>query len=130
MSEYSVNNRRIAKNTAYLYIRMLLLMAINLYTSRVILHALGVEDYGVYNAVGGFISMCSMVSAALSTAISRYITFTLGENDPEKLRRVFSTGVVIMLFLSLFLVIISETFGIWFLENKMTNSRRRIPSFR
>ena len=84
-----VNNNRIVKNTAYLYIRMLILMIVNLYTSRVVLKALGIEDYGVYNAVGGFISMFSMISAALSTAISRYITYTLGENNPEILRSRF-----------------------------------------
>lgn len=120
MSNYSINNKRIIKNTAYLYVRMLLLMVVNLYTSRVVLHALGVQDYGVYNAVAGFISMFSMVSAALSTAISRYITFTLAENNPEKLRRIFSTSVILMLLLSLSLIIISETIGIWFLNNKMT----------
>ena len=115
-----VNNNRIVKNTAYLYIRMLILMIVNLYTSRVVLKALGIEDYGVYNAVGGFISMFSMISAALSTAISRYITFTLGENNPEKLRLIFSTGVIIQLFLSIVLVLVSETVGVWFLANKMT----------
>lgn len=119
-NQTSVNNKRIAKNTAYLYIRMLILMVVNLYTSRVVLEALGIEDYGVYNAVGGFISMFSMISAALSTAISRYITFTLGENKPEKLRHIFSTGVIIQIFLSIILVLISETIGLWFLSNKMT----------
>lgn len=82
-NQTSVNNKRIAKNTAYLYIRMLILMVVNLYTSRIVLKSLGIEDYGVYNAVGGFISMFSMVSAALSTAISRYITFTLGEKKQK-----------------------------------------------
>lgn len=120
VNQTSVNNKRIAKNTAYLYIRMLILMVVNLYTSRVVLKALGIEDYGVYNAVGGFISMFSMISAALSTAISRYITFTLGENKPEKLRHIFSTGVIIQIILSIVLVIISETVGLWFLSNKMT----------
>ena len=115
-----VDNKRIAKNTAYLYVRMLILMAINLYTSRVVLKTLGIEDYGVYNAVGGFISMFSMISSALSTSISRYITFTLGENKPEKLKQIFSTGVIIQIFLSIILVLISETIGLWFLSNKMT----------
>ena len=120
MSEYSINGSRLARNTTYLYIRMLLLMAVNLYTSRVVLHSLGVEDYGVYNAVGGFISMFSMVSTALSTAISRYITYTLGENNIEKLKCIFSTSVVIQIFLSAILILIFETVGIWFLSNKMT----------
>ena len=116
----SINSKRIAKNTAYLYVRMLLLMVVNLYTSRVVLHVLGVEDYGVYNAVGGFISMFSMISSALSSAISRYITFSLGENNSEKLRHIFSTSMVIQVFLSCVLIFISETAGLWFLANKMT----------
>ena len=120
MPGYSINGNRLAKNTAYLYIRMLLLMAVNLYTSRVVLHSLGVEDYGVYNAVGGFISMFSMVSTALSTSISRYITYTLGENNLEKLKCIFSTGVIIQIFLSIILILIFETVGFWFLSNKMT----------
>lgn len=120
MSEYSINRKKIAKNTFYLYLRMLLLMVVNLYTSRVVLHTLGVEDYGVYNAVGGFISMFSLISAALSTAISRYITFTLGEDNGEKLRKIFSTSVIILLFLSFILVALSETAGLWFMINKMT----------
>ena len=119
-NQTSVNNKRIAKNTAYLYIRMLILMVVNLYTSRIVLKSLGIEDYGVYNAVGGFISMFSMVSAALSTAISRYITFTLGEKKTEKLKNIFSTGVIIQIFLSIILVLLSETVGLWFLSNKMT----------
>ena len=92
-------------------------MVVNLYTSRVVLQTLGVEDYGVYNAVGGFISMFSMISAALSTAISRYITFTLGEDNDEKLKKVFSTSVIILLFLSFILVVLSETAGLWFMIN-------------
>lgn len=120
MSEYSISGNRLARNTAYLYIRMLLLMAVNLYTSRVVLHSLGVEDYGVYNAVGGFISMFSMVSSAMSTAISRYITYTLGENNIDKLKTIFSTSVIIQIFLSIILIIIFETVGVWFLSNKMT----------
>lgn len=85
MSDTSVNNKRIAKNTLMLYVRMLFLMAVNLYTSRVVLQALGVEDYGVYNAVAGFIAMFSMVSASISGAISRFITFVLGQGGSTKI---------------------------------------------
>lgn len=99
---------------------MLFLMFINLYTSRVVLKYLGVEDYGVYNAVGGFITMFSMVSSALSTAISRYLTFTIGENNNEKLKRVFSTSIIIQLFLCVVLILLVETLGVWFLNYKMT----------
>ena len=80
-----VNNQRIAKNTLLLYGRMLLIMAVSLYTSRVVLNTLGVEDYGIYNAVGGFVSMFSMISTSLSGAISRYITFSLAKDSDGSL---------------------------------------------
>ena len=120
MSDNTSNNKRIAKNTIFLYIRMVFLMLINLYTSRVVLQCLGVEEYGIYNAVGGFISMFSMISAALSTAISRYLTYTIVEGDMPKLKKVFSTSIIIQLLLCLILVLLMETLGIWFLNTKMT----------
>lgn len=89
MTDTAQNNKRIAKNTLLLYIRMLLLMAINLYTSRIILKALGVEDFGIYNVVGGVVSMFSIISSSLSTAISRFLTFELGKGDKEKLKNIF-----------------------------------------
>lgn len=119
MQDISTNNKRIAKNTILLYIRMLFLMLISLYTSRVILNALGVEDYGIYSVVGGVVSMFSMVSASLNSAISRFITYELGTNNLDNLRKVFSSSVTIQLILSLIFIVISETIGLWFLKNKM-----------
>lgn len=113
------NNKRIAKNTLFLYFRTLLVMAISLYTSRLILAALGVEDYGVYNVVGGAVAMFSVISGALSTAISRFITFELGKNNFERLQRVFSTSVNIQILLSILVFLIAETLGLWFLYNKL-----------
>lgn len=75
MSQVTDNNKRIAKNTLLLYVRMLFMMIVSLYTSRVILNALGVEDFGIYNVVGGVVAMFSVISGSLSTAISRFITF-------------------------------------------------------
>ena len=120
MSDTSVNNKRIAKNTLMLYVRMLFLMAVNLYTSRVVLQALGVEDYGVYNAVAGFIAMFSMVSASISGAISRFITFVLGQGDQQKLNKVFSTALIIQIAIAILVVILVEAFGVWFLNTHMT----------
>ena len=88
-NQTSDNNKRIAKNTLLLYLRMIVTMAISLYTSRVILQALGINDYGIYNVVGGVVTMFSMLSGSLSAAISRYITFELGKGDEEKLKIVF-----------------------------------------
>ena len=103
-----------------LYIRMLFLMIVNLYTSRVILQALGVEDYGVYNAIAGFIAMFSMVSSAIAGAISRFITFVLGQGDKDKLKKVFSTAIIIQLTLAAIVVVLVEVVGVWFLNTHMT----------
>ena len=119
MPETVSNNKRIAKNTLFLYFRTLIVMAVSLYTSRVILSALGIEDYGIYNVVGGAIAMFSVISSALSSAISRFITFELGKNDFEKLQRVFSTSVNIQIIISIIVLIVAETIGIWFLYNKL-----------
>ena len=79
------NSKTIAKNTLFLYMRMILLMLVSLYTSRVILNNLGVEDYGIYNVVGGVVSMFAMISASLSSAISRFLTYELGRGTTENL---------------------------------------------
>ena len=89
MSQVTDNNKRIAKNTLLLYVRMLFMMIVSLYTSRVILNALGVEDFGIYNVVGGVVAMFSVISGSLSTAISRFITFELGKGDQCKLNKIF-----------------------------------------
>ena len=121
MSENASNNKRIARNTVYLYFRTILIMLITLYTSRVILNALGVEDYGVYNAVGGVVSMFAFLTASLSAAISRFITFELGRdsNDTDKLQLIFSTSVRIQVVLSFIILILGEVVGVWFLNSKM-----------
>ena len=119
MSHNSVNNKRIAKNTIILYGRMFLMMVISLYTSRVILNALGVEDYGVNNVVAGFVSMFSIVTASLTTAISRFITIEIGKGDEKQLNKIFCTSINVQLMLICFLLILMETFGLWFLNNKL-----------
>ena len=85
MSDTSANNKRIAKNTIVLYARTLLTMVVALFTSRLVLNALGVENYGIYNVVGGFVGMLSILSGSLSSAISRFITYELGKGDKSKL---------------------------------------------
>ena len=126
MPNNSANNQRIAKNTLMLYLRMLFLMVVHLYTSRVVLRALGVEDYGIYNAVGGFVSMFSMISTSLSGAISRYITFSLAKDSIERLRIVFSTAIIIQFILCAILVLLGETFAVWFLNCKMVIPAERL----
>ena len=119
MSETISNNKRIAKNTLFLYIRTFIILTIALYTSRVVLRALGVDDYGIYNVVGGFVSMFSLLSGALSNAISRYLTFELGKGDKDRLRKVFSTSITVQIILALSVIILAEVFGTWFLNVKM-----------
>ena len=118
-TQSSNNNKRIAKNTLLLYVRMLFTMAVSLFTSRVILNTLGVEDYGIYNVVGGIVTMFSVLSGSQSSSISRFITFELGKGNIERLKTIFSTGVNIQLGMSVLIIIIAEAVGIWFLNAKM-----------
>ena len=120
------NNKRIAKNTLLLYFRMLFMMGISLYTSRVILNALGVEDFGIYNVVGGVVAMFSVISGSLSAAISRFITYELGKGDQSKLNKIFSASVTIQLLLSLIIVVLIESVGVWFLNAKMNIPESRM----
>ena len=120
MTKDSSNTKRLVKNTAFLYFRMLFLMLISLYTSRVVLKSLGVEDYGIYNAVGGFITLFDVFTHSLSAAISRFITFELGAGNKERLRAVFSTTIIIQLIISVGFILLAETGGLWFLKTQMT----------
>lgn len=117
--EISESNKRIAKNTLILYVRMFLMMLVGLYTSRVNLAALGVDNFGVYNVVGGFVAMFSIISTSLSGAISRFITYELGRGGGDKLKTMFSTSVNIMAGLSLLIVIIAELLGPWFIDTQL-----------
>lgn len=119
MSETSANNRRIAKNMILLYVRTIFVLLISLFTSRVVLQVLGVDNYGIYNVVGGVVGMFSVISGALSNAISRFITFELGKGNKEKLTKIFSTSINIQLVISLLIILLGETLGLWFLNFKM-----------
>ena len=119
MTEQAENTKRIAKNTLMLYVRMLFGMLVSLYTSRVVLQALGVEDYGIYNVVGGVVAMFSLLSGSLSAAVSRFLTFELGRNDLVRLRKVFSSALCVHALLALVVLVLSETLGLWFLNYQM-----------
>lgn len=121
MESVSGNTRysRIAKNTAMLYGRMLLLMLIGLFTSRVVLKELGVSDFGVYTAVGGLVTMFTIFTSAISSAISRFITFELGKGDAGRLRKVFSTSVIIQLAFGAVILVLAASAGLWFLHHEM-----------
>lgn len=128
MPEISEDNKRIAKNTAMLYVRMLVMMIISFFTARITLNALGVDDYGINNVVGGLVSMFSILSSSLSVATSRFMTFGLGKGDQLELRKIFSTSVNIHVILALVVVIAIETLGVWFLNNKMTIPADRLDA--
>ena len=113
-------NSKIAKNTGFLYFRSIVCLFLSLYSSRLILQALGVEDFGIYNAVGGLASMFWIVSSTLSTAVGRYMNYEVGNNNQTGVNEVFSISLNIMIVLSIIVVILSESVGLWFLSNKMT----------
>lgn len=119
----SNKNKRLAKNTIYLYIRMLFAVCINLYTSRLLLEYLGVEDFGVYNVVGGIVSLMMFVNTAMSGATSRFITFCLGKNDVLELKATISSAIQVHAIIALFILLIGESVGLWFV-----NSQLNIPT--
>lgn len=124
-TQSSDNNKRIAKNTIILYARTLFVLAVKLYTSRLILKYLGVTDYGIYNIVASFIAMFSVLNGALVTSIQRFLTYSLGERNIKKVQEVFSASLIILFFLSIIIVLIAETVGLWYV-----NSKLNIPSER
>ena len=131
MPEFVENRgQRIAKNTLMLYVRMLALLLVGLYTSRVVLASLGETDFGIYNVVGGVVAMFSIISGSLNSAISRFITFEMGKGANAELNKVYSTAVTIQLILALVVIILAEPIGLWFIDNKMTIDPSRIPAAR
>lgn len=115
----SKDNRRIAKNTMYLYIRMLFSMAVALYTSRVVLDVLGVEDFGVYSVVGGVVTLFSFFNSAMSSATQRFFSYELGKNDLKKLGLTFNASVNIHISIGILVFLLAETIGLWFVNNKL-----------
>lgn len=119
MSDISANNKRIAKNTLLLYVRMLLMLVINLYTSRVILNTLGVVDYGINNVVGGVIAMLGFLTNSLGAASSRYITYDLGKGDMSVMKKTFGNILTIHFILAAIVLVIGETLGLWFMSTQL-----------
>lgn len=126
MSYIIKNNKVIAKNTLFLYFRMLLMMVISLFTSRITLAALGVIDYGIYNVIGGMVAMFSILSGSLSVAISRYITIEVGNGNNKNLNNIFSTSLSIQIFMACIICLFAEIAGIWFLNHKIVIPSERL----
>lgn len=112
------NNKRIAKNTIMLYFRTFITMIVGLYTSRVMLQALGVNDFGINSVVGGIVAMSALLTGAVSTAITRFITYALGEGNQHRMKVVFSNSVNVMIAMSVVAIIALEVIGIWFLNTQ------------
>ena len=114
------NNKRIMKNTILLYGRMIFMMAISLYTSRVVLSVLGVEDFGIYNVVGGIVIVLSFLNTSMAGATQRFLNVELGKRDLISLKKVFTTSVVIHMGIAFLVLFLAETIGVWFLNTHMT----------
>lgn len=115
----SKSNERIAKNTIFLYLRMLVTMSISLYTSRVILDVLGVQDFGLYVVIGGLVGLFSFFSASMQSGIQRFLAFDLGKNNHKRYTDVFNVGLVLYLLIAVFIALLSETIGLWYVVNKL-----------
>ena len=126
MQETQADKRRIAKNTLFLYMRMLIILAVSLYTQRVVLDKLGASDFGIYAAVGGVVAMLGFLNGTLSTGTSRFLTFELGKGDLQRMKTTFSTSFYSHLILSVIVAIILLTGGIWFVEHKLIIPSSRI----
>lgn len=126
MSSTSVNNKRIAKNTLFLYFRMIVIMAISLYTVRAILHQLGVVDYGIYNVVGGVVSMFSFLNGTLATSSQRYFSIELAKGDMKRLNQWVCLNITTFSIFIIILLVIAETIGLWFVNYKMTIPEERM----
>lgn len=120
------NSTRIAKNTFFLYIRSFLILLISLYTSRVILKVLGVEDYGIYNVVGGIISMLSFLNTSMASTYQRYFNYEMGRKNEKNISDLFKSSITVQLIYALIIVVIAETLGLWFLNNQLVIAPERM----
>jgi len=130
MSLPQTNNKTIAKNTFFLYVRMLLYIVVSLYTSRVVLQTLGVEDFGIYGVVGGIVMMFNFLNSSMSGATSRFITYALGKGDKKDVSETFSSALLVQCGLALGILLLAETVGLWFLEYKLVIPTDRMNAAR
>ena len=122
------NNKTLIKNSVFLYLRMFIVMAVGLYTSRLVLDALGVEDYGIYNVVGSVVTMLIFLNVAMTTSTQRFLSVELGKGDYDSLAKAFSVSLVIHFVIALFVVLLCETVGVWFLYHKMSIPDSRVDA--
>jgi len=130
MLDNSSSNKRIAKNSIFLSIRMVMVLIMSLYTTRVVLQVLGVVDYGVYNVVCGFVAMFAFLNISMSNGIQRFFNFEYGKNGEEGANKVYCTSIYIQTLLALIVVVVVEIFGVWYLHNKMVIPEERMVAAR
>lgn len=126
MSGVSASNKRIAKNSLFLYVRMVIVLFVSIYTTRVVLSALGVEDFGIYNVVCGFVAMFSFLNTSMSNGIQRFYNYEAGFGDKMNVTKVYQTSLLIQFLLAVLLVIVLETIGVWYVNNKMVLDVERL----
>lgn len=124
--ENNPNNKRIAKNTVFLYIRMLLVMGVTLFTSRVVLQVLGEVNYGIYNVVGGVVAMFSFFTSTLASTSQRYFSFYIGQKNKEMLINIFRLNLTVFLMLALLIVVLAESVGLWFINSQLNIPEERM----
>lgn len=128
MSDINNGNSRIAKNTIYLTLRLIVVLAINLYVTRVVLNTLGVVDYGVYNAVCGIVAMLGFLNTSMSNGAQRFYNFEYGKSGEEGVQKVYITSLVIQSLVAVLLILFAETIGLWYLNNKIVVPVDRLPA--
>ena len=124
----AINVKRVIKNTLALYFRMFFLVLISLYTVRVVLDILGVNDYGIYNVISGFVGLLNFITGTLSVAAQRYFASNLVNNDWERINKLFFVNMFIAIVISIIAIFIAETIGIWFISNQMVIPLERMSS--
>lgn len=122
------DNKRIAKNTIFLYVRMVIILVVGLFTSRIVLNALGVENYGIYNVVGGFVTIFGFLNGAMANASQRFLTFELAQGNLERQILTFSTSINLHIILAFIIIILSESIGLWFFYNKLAIPADRLQA--
>ena len=122
------SNKTIAKNTVFLYVRMMVVMVVTLYTSRVILNVLGTSDYGVYNVVGGIVTIMAFLNSALAASTSRFLTYALGQGDEGQLKKTFSASLNLHILIALLVLVLGETVGLWFFYEKLVIPEDRVQA--
>lgn len=126
MSLEGSRNKTIAKNTMFLYFRMAMNMLLGIFTAGITLNALGITDYGIYSVVGGFVSMFAFINSSMAQATQRFVSYDLGKGDFEQLRKTFSTSVTVHFLIGIFIVIVLESFGLWYINNKLNVPGERL----